>query len=814
VVAGLGWRVIRVSPRHVTPSATFSATWTVNSTGPITMGLVAPQGELPSGYGVQVGSFTTQTNVLNTWSDGSTRHAAVSFNATSTGAKSVVPIANPGGSYSPTFPSASAVFAVSAGAGSGSTYTATMPAYSGSWTTSLNGAVCRRAWIMVTPAAAGPTNHPNLQVIFEVTSYASGGHDVDVFVQNVQNVATMDECTYDVTVTVNGTTVLSPGTHAVEADNHRHFTGSWWHRNLWVSATEAEVQHDFAPWRRAKVIPTVVAASSVTYDFSGDNYKLGANGGSYFGEMIRDSGTNGSFSRGELQFVNAWDARLFANNTENNRLASLKNGDMSGEWTYGILETDGLTTLKVTNPTQVAYRTNHEAQTGTPGATSGLGAWTYHSSGFYWAGSRIGGNADVNPTNVNNEHMAMATFTPYLLTCKFAYYQGLKMQGAWAAMMGNPGWSEADTRFFPGLFRGRNGDQGLVSSTGVTREFGTPFKVLLRAAWGMPDGDDAQDYLIEIAQNNIDYLGYYVAYWRDNNLGGDLEAFGAGDGAAWQYFRSNSVTATTKDTPTAGWTRLTVIGDDSGVGTGVNDHNAQTGDYASLTGFVTSGATSLNNTHAQITRVDATHFDVNITTTVNTTSEGGYTFTTGMKNPPWRLWFTSYELDWASRAGLWTLNADSTEFVERSVRWAINMNAGLSDTEFITNGHSSWSYNYYPTFGYVAGDAMVWYDTMADVYAANSSAANPLSGLSTARLSDSEADYTGASSLTHRGNVTGWNDNLSATGSYNYHADVMLGIGIRRGISGASTARTRLRALTGMTTDLASMPGGYLTFDY
>jgi fluoride ion exporter CrcB/FEX len=52
VSAGLVAQDLRIRLRRInnhTPPSTFTATWTVNSTGPITMGLVAPEGSLAAG---------------------------------------------------------------------------------------------------------------------------------------------------------------------------------------------------------------------------------------------------------------------------------------------------------------------------------------------------------------------------------------------------------------------------------------------------------------------------------------------------------------------------------------------------------------------------------------------------------------------------------------------------------------------------------------------------------------------------------------------------------------------------------------------
>src|SRR6185295_20247635 len=58
-------------------------------------------------------------------------------------------------------------------------------------------------------AVVAPSGHPFLRVVFDVRSYASGGHRIDITVENCLDVANADEVTYDVTVSIGGAAVFT-----------------------------------------------------------------------------------------------------------------------------------------------------------------------------------------------------------------------------------------------------------------------------------------------------------------------------------------------------------------------------------------------------------------------------------------------------------------------------------------------------------------------------------------------------------------------------------------------------------------------------
>jgi hypothetical protein len=766
-------------------------------------GLYLPSGAVPAGSALQVGSFNTTTAIHSTHADGSARHAVLYFNATSTGDQELAVISDPGGSYSPTRPTASVSFNISSGAGSGSTYTATMPS-SGQDYTIANGAYARDDVIHVVPQTGGGSPHPTLDVFFQVRSWQAGGHWVDVTWTNMRNTSSMDQVTSAVTVTANGSTCFSK--------TYKQWTGNMGHTpgGCWVSASEAEVIVDPQPFLESKIFPTIVAANSKTYAFGEDRYDLpGADITSlcYFGEMDAHQNNAGTLAREDIQSFNAWDARLMYAPSEHYFDASLRNGDAGGEWTWGIVRSDGISLYYADDETgdnPSDWSTDMQNNTG----GNSFSDWPADVSGFYWRGSRVGGLSENGCVDVNNEHMPEMALMPWLFTGNWFYLHMLRVHGAWSAQIAVPdSYQEANPRFYPDLMRGRNSttQAGVVSNTGVTREFATPFKNVSRAALGMPDWlSDDQAYFKRVTETNLNHLGEYVRWWIDNDAGGDMEYFGC-ESTSGMTQRYNSVTATSFS---GGTTTLTVIGDDSGHASD-NDHGAQTGDYVALSSFVTAGATALNGSKVgPITRLSATQFSVPVTTSANTTNQGTYVFTTGQRCAHWRLAFTIAQAFHALNTGYFTADTDAWEFVDRGARFFIKQSSTLSDVEFAAD--PSWVYNYEPVWGRVFGDTLIWFDDMTDV--GTESTVNT----STGRLWMAEADYAAQPtkfSTYHRG-YKDFGTNCEIGQCHDALTDQVYRIGIARGITGATTALTRLNTVSGHVANNTALPGVYTKWDY
>lgn len=180
-----------------------------------TFGLALPPGKAFSS--VVVGSLPTQTDVKVRYADQSIRFAVVTARIPSAGTYAITDATRPTGAFAPTLPSASVSIIVA-----GQTFVAQLPsAVAASW---LDGPLVRegrtvQAFSGATGAAA------SLRAIFDVRSYAGGGHRVDVTVSNTANVSTAREVAYGVTIRVNGaavftragTTTAGPSPFSVEA---------------------------------------------------------------------------------------------------------------------------------------------------------------------------------------------------------------------------------------------------------------------------------------------------------------------------------------------------------------------------------------------------------------------------------------------------------------------------------------------------------------------------------------------------------------------------------------------------------------------
>lgn len=753
-------------------NSTFAATWTVNSVGPITMGLVAKEGQIPSGFGVRVGSFTTQTDILNIWTDGSLRYALVSFNATSTGAKTLTVIVNSGGTYTPTWPSGSVAINVS-----GTVYTAAFPAFDAT-NTVCNGDVCRRAWVMRTPTTSGAVNHVSIRVLIEITSYAIGGHRVAIGIQNIIDNSSNTKVLADVTTTVNGSDFAD-----LTKAGWTIFTGTMHLRVAYVSMTEAEVLHDFEPWIEAHVVPRFVGADPHTYDLTTAAYGLEADfvGSNRVGEAEYEMADSESNTRQELNPWCDWEARLFCLNTEAYRQAVIRNAYASGEWTYAVSKTDDVSIWKVTDVEALSML-----------YTNGLGLqWPAGGGvGHWWTGD-TGGSL----TSVAREHYPEMVFVAYLLTGDTFLLNMLRFQAAWASMASFDANSPLGEEPLPGMwanFRmGRKGSLGLATDAGFQRAFGRCFKKFARTAWALPDGHSDQEYFKTLTQNNLNEVGDYIDYLDEKGWTGTW-APNVGFRPGWHVTRGNDVSNTTGASPTV----LTVIGDDSGVGSGTNDHGMQTGDYTILTGF-SGGASGLNGRHV-ITRLTATTFSVAVNTIGSaTTGQGTWSTITGWTNSPWQLCDGVADFSWACFTGLFTTTDSIWAFPDRA---ALMMVAYQDNPAFDT--YPSLSYNYYPSSGKTRADQYVAFESWTEFEAANNT--------TTGDLIDSEAGYDAIGSASHRG-MTTWDGSIGAN-RYLVHAVTMLAHGKRRGLIGCSAAYTRLLAANSgqATTEAMNRPGFYL----
>ena len=169
-----------------------------------TFGQALPQGAATSG--LQVGNLATQTDVKNTWPDGSIRFAIVTVNATTAGTFPVTPAAPSAGTLAPALPTAAVVadhrWRRLHGDVAGRARKRSVAVGAAGLRRPIDCRPCRRR---------ARRAHPFLRVIFDTRVYNDGGGRVDVSVENTLDIAGAATTTYDVAITVNGASRLHAG---------------------------------------------------------------------------------------------------------------------------------------------------------------------------------------------------------------------------------------------------------------------------------------------------------------------------------------------------------------------------------------------------------------------------------------------------------------------------------------------------------------------------------------------------------------------------------------------------------------------------
>jgi thrombospondin type 3 repeat protein len=473
------------------------ATEPILSPGWATISTAIPPGQLPAGAGAQLGSLPTQTDVLRRWPDGSAKHVRLTAYAPSAGGYPVTVGPRPPGSVVPTWPSASVRFTVG-----GTFYTATLPAFSSTFETRLNGPLVRESRVIVAPVStSGP--HPLLQVVFYVASYADGGHLLDVAVRNVKDRVDGDRVVADVSVAINGAVVF-----ARTAVSQAYLTT--WHERFPVNLTEATFVHDPEPFYAAKAFPRFNAnvawpgsahPAEQADDFSAPDYDI-----LRFAHIDPHMGATGwrpdisvpypdpvarylvHHKLGSLHMIRAW-------------------GDASGSWSGHITTATG---TRITLAQDVQWWLDVGGRGVAPhGPLAGLG---------YGLGIR--GATEF----LENAHLPQIVYPAYLFTGDWYYADQL---GLWAAAVpllvwpGDPTWYS---------YRGANG----ILEHDQVRGVGRGLSVVADAAAWLPDTDPDLAYFTAVVQANVAWLDtdttfsdggplHVPSYWLWRTSPGDFD---------------------------------------------------------------------------------------------------------------------------------------------------------------------------------------------------------------------------------------------------------------------------------------------------
>jgi hypothetical protein len=427
--------------------------------GSATFGLALPQGAAASG--LRLGALTTQSDIKTRWSDGSIRFAVVSAQIPSQGQYAVTAgSATTSSAVTPTWPNVSVTFTIS-----GSAWVAALPAFSGgdSW---LAGPVVREARVMVSPRMGG-TDHALLQVLYDVRSYSTGGHRVDICVQNVKDVTAGNAVPYAVSVQIGGTVVYAKA-------NVTHSYLTRWRKTFTTGGLiEAAVTPDVEPFYVSKALPRFHAQvvdhaygplTDPKYDILG------------VGDMSLGMGSPGG--RPEIAPYPNWIAQYLVHKRPAARAYMLRHADLSGSWSGHITKADGKTSIRLDE----------------------------------WPNFWLDGRAGTNPTGPNATrdafqfllgiteqleaaHLPSLTYVPFLLTGD-RYY--LDQQKFWAQHALLSAWPGDGGRFLGGA-------KGLLYQHQI-RGYGWGLRTIGELTACLPDNDPDKAYFQARLNENLAFL--------------------------------------------------------------------------------------------------------------------------------------------------------------------------------------------------------------------------------------------------------------------------------------------------------------------
>jgi hypothetical protein len=286
--------------------------------------LCLPQGQATN-Y-VKVGALNTQTDVKNTWGDGSIRDCQVSCVVPSEDDYDITAGTAATGSFTPTWPSASVALNIG-----GTTYTATLPSLTTTdpW---FVGPIVKEYRVQMAPVN-GATPHGALEVIFDVRSYSEGGHRLGITVQSVKDVAANNAFTYDVVVTIAAATAFSQS-----GVDHRTMTK--WHRAFTTgSPTLSTITPDFEPFHTSYAIPRYDATMSNNAWPATDSLAHARYGITEFGDMSEGMGSPGG--RNELAYFPLWWAEYIIHKEADAYAYGIRHAELSGSWSGHITHSDG-----------------------------------------------------------------------------------------------------------------------------------------------------------------------------------------------------------------------------------------------------------------------------------------------------------------------------------------------------------------------------------------------------------------------------------------------------------------------------------------
>lgn len=502
------------------PVGEFPHSWTVNTAGWISRPVAAIEGEVPTGQTLHLNGVAGQLDRFLAWPDGSLRHGMLTVNAVGTGVQELTVAAPSGSTFSPTFPAATVAFEIIAGEGAGFTYTATLGAYSATDFYLSNGDKVNETRQVTTPVKAGPVEHPNLRVVWDVRAYSGGGFLIDVIVDNARDNAEMDMSQYHCIITIGGVERYNSETTDY-IDGMKHFSFTSWHKEIYHAMTPGDADIDLDSFYAAKLLykpQAGMVAKDWTADFRWNN-RL------YFGPLrfgMYDPKMNAAAGRPELSPFPMWDMEYLATQNATNFAIIKQHAMATAAWTGGRIWKNDNTGFYRTNDGTHTIMTHWPQNPGLSYPTVLRAPTEIAAGGAQYIGARdLHNDGDPDPDDdypveeqqprLDNEHPPDAVTVPYaVIGSRFLKDQLKHWANIW--IMRSPAGSG---QFETGIPFGRN--HGTYNSiivwggfAGTSRGFARPFRIIVNAANLIPDADATDKaYFISAVNDNLDFFKTY-----------------------------------------------------------------------------------------------------------------------------------------------------------------------------------------------------------------------------------------------------------------------------------------------------------------
>lgn len=415
-----------------------------------TFGQVLPQGAAFDA--LQVGDLVTQTDVKNTWPDGSIKFAIVSANVPAAGNYVITDGSPPSGSFTPHTPEAEVRLNIG-----GILYTASLPA-TPSAETWLDGPLVQEWRQTITPLDPNGQPHDLLRVIIDARTYANGASRLDITLDNTLNLADATKVLYDVSIVADGQTVF-------ERQSLEHWYMTRWRKTFNVGLTESEVVTDFEPFHEAGAIPRYRNdVDNIVTSPTGPSYDILGNGG-----ISTNMNMGGEYERdGVLPW---WVPRYITHRNTDVLDTIIAHGDLSGSWPIHLTMDNG-----------------------SPPNVDELPKFWFDGRGGLWgtSGPAAGMSSENRgPLQPDAAHTPSLAYVPYVLTGDRYYADEMRSWGAFHASVNNPGY--------------RGESDALLNEVQI-RGMAWGLRNMAHAAAYLPDNDPFRDYFAEKVQNNLNWL--------------------------------------------------------------------------------------------------------------------------------------------------------------------------------------------------------------------------------------------------------------------------------------------------------------------